>query len=115
MTRMSCPKERATRWRQRLAACAMIASLWSVAAPAAEYEFSEGPTTATWTGSEWHGGHAPPGVYCVRFPHPECACSTDNTSALAQKVTAFADELLTALQDCTVKIPVRTVESDDVR
>lgn len=246
MTRMSCPKNRATRWRRRLAACAMIASLWCTTANAEEYRFVDGPLTATWTAGHWPGEHELPGVYCLRFPHPERAKSyttgflnggaisfirvdypddigayvvtstipagrtaatefqrlqdierrmadasggrfhvslsgqgfgpaielqmhdlvaetpagpfpmmrvqrkrvegrpvsrsahrlfvrgpdrfevavlgaadatsaADGGKALAQKVTAFADELLAALHDCTAKIPVRTGEPDDAR
>lgn len=113
MTRMPCPKERATRWRQRLTAGAMIASLWAAAAPAAEYGFSEGPTTATRTGSEWHGRHALPGVYCLRFPHPERARSFSegflNGNAISFVRVSYADRLATYVVTSTLP-PGRTAD-----
>lgn len=115
MTRMSCPKEPATRWRQRLAACAMIASLWPAAATAAEYSFSEGPTTATWTGSEWHGRHTLPGVYCLRFPHPERARSFSegllNGNAISFVRVSYADRLAAYVVTSTLP-PGRTAAAE---
>lgn len=79
--------------------CALLALLLPLATAAAEYTFSEGPLTATFLrdASWWDGRHALPGVYCLRFPHPERAESFSqgllNGGGISYARVVYADRL----------------------
>lgn len=120
MTRMSSGK---TPRAARLSRARFVGILLALLPPppaaiAAEYAFSNGPVTATWTGgSSWHGRHALPGVYCVQFPQPERAKSFSegflNGNAISYARAVYIDRL--AAYVVTSTLPQGRTEAEEFR